>query len=135
VVLFGTDGPLLSREEILQRAKALQEQHRFAFPFLTRAAALRELRETERFCELAGTCVVLRDDAHVAETLPLPRRLVNATIAGQTFALHLDLGATDLVVSTIPLDELKTVQTVVVSPLLRERDLRHLSRILGDPAH
>ena len=72
VVLFGTDGPLLSREEILQRAKALQEQHRFAFPFLTRAAALRELRETERFCELAGTCVVLRDDAHVAETLPLP---------------------------------------------------------------
>ena len=45
------------------------------------------------------------------------------------------MAATDLVVSTVPLDELGTVQTVVVSPLLRERDLRHLSRILGVPAH
>src|SRR6266568_2903385 len=42
---------------------------------------------------------------------------------------------TGLVVSTVPLDELSSVQTVVVSPLLRERDLRHLSRILGEPAH
>ena len=29
-----------------------------------------------------------------AETTPLPRRLVKATIGGQTYALHLDLGAT-----------------------------------------
>jgi hypothetical protein len=38
-------------------------------------------------------------------------------------------------VSTVPLDELSNAQTVVVSPLLRERDLRHLSRFLGEPAH
>ena len=44
VVLFATDGPLLARNEILKRAKALQEQHHFSFPFLTRAAALRPLQ-------------------------------------------------------------------------------------------
>ena len=43
VVLFGTDGPLLSRNEIVRRAKALQDEHHFSFPFVTRAAALRLL--------------------------------------------------------------------------------------------
>ena len=48
----------------------------------------------------------------------------------------MDIAATDLVVSTVPLeDEVANLQTVVVSPLLRERDLRRLSRILGEPAH
>jgi spermidine synthase len=41
VVLFGTDRPLLSRNEIVRRAKALQDEHHFSFPFVTRAAALR----------------------------------------------------------------------------------------------
>jgi mannitol operon transcriptional antiterminator len=58
-------------------------------------------------------------------------RVVSKTV----FETDSDLAATDLVVSTVPLDELSNVQTVVVSPLLRERDLRNLSRILGDPAH
>ena len=64
-----------------------------------------------------------------------PNIEITRVVSKTAFESDLDLGATDLVVSTIPLDELKTVQTVVVSPLLRERDLRHLSRILGDPAH
>jgi len=64
-----------------------------------------------------------------------PNIEITRVVSKTAFESDVDLAATDLVVSTIPLDELKTVQTVVVSPLLRERDLRHLSRILGDPAH
>ncbi len=42
----------------------------------------------------------------------------------------------DLVVSTVPLDEQPAgVEFVVVSPLLREKDLRRLARFLGEPAH
>lgn len=67
VVLFGIDGPLLTRDETLKRAKALQEEHRFSFPFLTRAATLKPLGESDRF----GECAVLRDGAHIAETLQL----------------------------------------------------------------
>ena len=64
-----------------------------------------------------------------------PNIEITRVVSKTAFESDVDLAATDLVVSTIPLDELKTVQTVVVSPLLRDRDLRHLSRILGDPAH
>src|SRR5258705_13207122 len=64
-----------------------------------------------------------------------PNVEITRVVSKTVFEKDLDLAATDLVVSTIPLDELGDVQTVVVSPLLRERDLRHLSRILGDPAH
>ena len=43
---------------------------------------------------------------------------------------------TGLVVSTVPLDEEPDrPPTIVVSPLLHERDVRHLSRILGEPTH
>ena len=64
-----------------------------------------------------------------------PNIEITRVVSKTVFEKDVDLAATDLVVSTIPLDELSNVQTVVVSPLLRERDLRHLSRILGDPAH
>jgi mannitol operon transcriptional antiterminator len=64
-----------------------------------------------------------------------PNVEITRVVSKTVFEKDVDLAATDLVVSTIPLDELGDVQTVVVSPLLRERDLRHLSRILGDPAH
>lgn len=64
-----------------------------------------------------------------------PNIEITRVVSKTAFESDVDLAATDLVVSTIPLDELRNVQTVVVSPLLRERDLRHLSRILGDPAH
>jgi transcriptional antiterminator len=44
--------------------------------------------------------------------------------------------ATDLIVSTVPLEGGEDVgPSLVVSPLLRERDVRRLSRILGAPAH
>jgi mannitol operon transcriptional antiterminator len=46
-----------------------------------------------------------------------------------------DLG-TDLIVSTVPLEGAEQPwPSVVVSPLLRERDVRRLSRVLGAPAH
>src|ERR1700694_4912716 len=64
-----------------------------------------------------------------------PNIEITRVVSKTVFEKDVDLTATDLVVSTIPLDELGNVQTAVVSPLLRERDLRHLSRILGDPAH
>jgi mannitol operon transcriptional antiterminator len=64
-----------------------------------------------------------------------PNVEITRVVSKTVFEKDVDLAATDLVVSTIPLDELGDVQTVVVSPLLRERDLRHLSRILGEPAH
>ncbi len=64
-----------------------------------------------------------------------PNVEITRVVSKTAFESDLDVAATDLVVSTVPLDELSSVQTVVVSPLLRERDLRHLSRILGEPAH
>jgi transcriptional antiterminator len=64
-----------------------------------------------------------------------PNIEITRVVSKTAFESDVDVAATDLVVSTIPLDELTNVPTVVVSPLLRERDLRHLSRILGDPAH
>ena len=64
-----------------------------------------------------------------------PNVEITRVVSKTVFEKDVDLSTTDLVVSTIPLDELTNVQTVVVSPLLRERDLRHLSRILGEPAH
>jgi transcriptional antiterminator len=64
-----------------------------------------------------------------------PNVEITRVVSKTVFENDVDLATTDLVVSTIPLDELINVQTIVVSPLLRERDLRHLSRVLGDPAH
>ena len=44
-----------------------------------------------------------------------------------------DAGA-DVVVSTVPVDGVSEgVRAIVVSPLLRERDIRRLSQVLGDP--
>jgi mannitol operon transcriptional activator len=53
-------------------------------------------------------------------------------------AFELDPAAppTDLIVSTVPLEREDDVgPSLVVSPLLREQDVRRLSRILGAPAH
>jgi transcriptional antiterminator len=61
---------------------------------------------------------------------------ITKVVSKTAFEKDVDIGGTDLVVSTIPLDEGQSgVPTVVVSPLLHERDLRRLSRILGEPAH
>jgi len=64
-----------------------------------------------------------------------PNVEITRVVSKTVFEKDVDISTTDLVVSTIPLGELGGVQTVVVSPLLRERDLRHLSHILGEPAH
>ena len=65
-----------------------------------------------------------------------PNVEITRVVSKTVFEKDVDIAATDLVVSTVPLeDEVANLQTVVVSPLLRERDLRRLSRILGEPVH
>jgi transcriptional antiterminator len=65
-----------------------------------------------------------------------PNVEITRVVSKTAFEEDLRAGSADLVVSTVPLDEQPgAVQSVVVSPLLRERDLRRLSRILGEPAH
>jgi transcriptional antiterminator len=65
-----------------------------------------------------------------------PNVEITRVISQTEFEKDFDIATTDLVVSTVPLNgDEGGVQTVVVSPLLRERDLRRLSRILGEPAH
>jgi len=51
------------------------------------------------------------------------------------FERRVEADSADVVVSTIPLDEPASVQTVVVSPLLHDRDVRRLARIFGEPTH
>src|SRR5207245_218878 len=63
---------------------------------------------------------------------------VESTRVASTTAYEDELAgaSSDLVVSTVPLDEQPAgVEFVVVSPLLREKDLRRLARFLGEPAH
>jgi len=65
-----------------------------------------------------------------------PNVEVTRVVSKTAFEEDLDAGSSDLVVSTVPLDEQPaSLQFVVVSPLLREKDLRRLSRFLGEPAH
>jgi transcriptional antiterminator len=65
-----------------------------------------------------------------------PNVEITRVVSKTEFEDDLSAGDSDLVVSTVPLDEQAgAVQSVVVSPLLRERDLRRLARILGEPAH
>ena len=65
-----------------------------------------------------------------------PNVEITRVVSKTAFEEDLREGSSDLVVSTVPLDERPgAVQSVVVSPLLREKDLRRLSRILGEPAH
>lgn len=65
-----------------------------------------------------------------------PNVEITRVVSKAVFEEDLSAGSADLVVSTVPLDEQPAnLQFVVVSPLLRERDLRRLSRILGEPAH
>jgi transcriptional antiterminator len=65
-----------------------------------------------------------------------PNVEITRVVSKTAFEKELDVAGTDLVVSTVPLDdEQSSVQSVVVSPLLHERDLRRLSRVLGEPAH
>jgi transcriptional antiterminator len=65
-----------------------------------------------------------------------PNVEITRVVSKTAFEEDVDVASSDLVVSTIPLEDTTgTVPSVVVSPLLRERDLRHLSQFLGEPAH
>jgi galactitol-specific phosphotransferase system IIB component len=64
-----------------------------------------------------------------------PHVEVTRVVSKSAFEQKFDADATDVVVSTIPLDEPALVQTVVVSPLLHDRDVRRLARIFGEPTH
>ena len=65
-----------------------------------------------------------------------PNVEITRVVSKTAFEEDLDAGASDLVVSTVPLDgQPPGLQFVVVTPLLRERDLRRLSQFLGEPAH
>ena len=64
-----------------------------------------------------------------------PHIEVTRVVSKSAFEEKIDTASVDVVISTVPLDEQAAVQTVVVSPLLRDRDVRKLARIFGEPTH
>jgi transcriptional antiterminator len=64
-----------------------------------------------------------------------PHVEVTRVVSKSVFEQDTDADGADVVVSTVPLEEPALVQTVVVSPLLRDRDVRRLARIFGEPTH
>jgi galactitol-specific phosphotransferase system IIB component len=64
-----------------------------------------------------------------------PHVEVTRVVSKSAFEQKFDADTADVVVSTVPLDEPAPVQTVVVSPLLHDRDVRRLARIFGEPTH
>ena len=65
-----------------------------------------------------------------------PQVDVTRVVSKTAFERGPDGIATDVVVSTVPIEEdADGVPAVVVSPLLRQRDIRRLSRLLGEPTH
>lgn len=65
-----------------------------------------------------------------------PQVEVSRVVSKTAFERDQEAHPTDVVVSTIPLlDEDDQLPTVVVSPLLHDRDIRRLSRLLGEPTH
>ena len=65
-----------------------------------------------------------------------PQVDVTRVVSRTAFERGPDDVETDVVVSTVPIDDdPDRAPAVVVSPLLRERDIRRLSRLLGEPTH
>jgi mannitol operon transcriptional antiterminator len=64
-----------------------------------------------------------------------PQIEVTRVVSKTAFEEKVDTGSADVVVSTVPLDDTGSAQTVVVSPLLHDRDVRRLARIFGEPTH
>jgi hypothetical protein len=63
-----------------------------------------------------------------------PQLEVVQVVSKAVFELQADEGATDLVISTVPLEGPPApVPWLVVSPLLEARDVRRLTRLLGLP--
>jgi mannitol operon transcriptional antiterminator len=64
-----------------------------------------------------------------------PQAEIAQVVSKTAFDEEVDRPTTDVMVSTVPLDNVAgDVPVVVVSPLLSERDIRHLTRYLGLPA-
>ena len=64
-----------------------------------------------------------------------PQVEVTRVVSKTAFESKVDAGSMDVVVSTVPLEEPLAGQTIVVSPLLRDRDVRRLARVFGEPTH
>jgi mannitol operon transcriptional antiterminator len=65
-----------------------------------------------------------------------PQIEVTRVVSKAAFERGKDDQGTDLVISTVPVgDDGESGRSVVVSPLLRERDVRRLSHLLGEPTH
>jgi transcriptional antiterminator len=64
-----------------------------------------------------------------------PQIEVTRVISKAAFERGADDAGTDLVISTIPVDGSTDGRSIVVSPLLHERDVRRLSHLLGEPTH
>jgi transcriptional antiterminator len=64
-----------------------------------------------------------------------PQVEIAQVVSKTAFELDPEGPATDLIVSTVPLEHEDVGPSLVVSPLLHERDVRRLSRILGAPSH
>src|SRR5207249_3732320 len=97
-----------------------------------------------RHCLRPRVCITLVCPAGMATAWILVSRLsaefpnveITRVVSKSAYEEELAGSSSDLVVSTVPLDEQPAgVEFVVVSPLLREKDLRRLARFLGEPAH
>jgi transcriptional antiterminator len=65
-----------------------------------------------------------------------PQIEVTRVVSKAVFERGRDDVGTDLVISTVPVDGSEDPErSIVVSPLLRERDVRRLSHLLGQPTH
>jgi transcriptional antiterminator len=65
-----------------------------------------------------------------------PQIEVTRVVSKAAFERGRDDVGTDFVISTVPVgNDVDPLRSVVVSPLLRERDVRRLSHVLGEPTH
>jgi hypothetical protein len=75
-------------------------------------------------------------DAGSSMLAVFPQVDVTRVVSRTAFERGPDDVQTDVVVSTVPIDDdPDRAPAVVVCPLLRERDIRRLSRLLGEPTH
>jgi spermidine synthase len=71
IVLFGTDASFLSQGDIASRAKALQTEHEFSFPFIQRATTVKPLQKVDELWKLREQSEPLTDKSEAAELFPL----------------------------------------------------------------
>jgi mannitol operon transcriptional antiterminator len=121
--LGGLDGATIPREEVgfltMYLAGSLERQR------------LRQKIQVTVVCPAGMATAWILVSRLLAE---FPQLEVVQVVSKTAFEHEADDVATDLVVSTVPLDGLTGVPWLLVSPLLQERDVRNLTRIVGPPA-